>query len=101
MGRRSGTIIWLILLLAGAIGALASGGRVYSRLLAAGALLIAATWLMTLTSLWGLRVTRGARSLKASVGDLLEENFEISNPTPIPRLWVEVENASLLPAASG
>jgi uncharacterized protein (DUF58 family) len=101
MVRRSGSIILLVLLLVGGIGALATGGRVYSRLFAAGLVLLAVAWLWTFTALWGLRVTRGARSLKASVGDLLEENFEISNPTWLPRLWVEVANASPLPFSSG
>jgi len=55
----------------------------------------------TRTSLYGIKVSRSARSLKASVGDVLEENFEISNPTFLPRLWLEVANETPLPSASG
>jgi uncharacterized protein (DUF58 family) len=99
--RRNGRIILVVLLAAGAVGALVSGERVYSQLFAAGLILVSVMWLWTATSLWGLRVTRAARSLKASVGDILEENFEILNPTRLPRLWVEVVNAAPLPAAAG
>ena len=99
--RRNGRIILVVLLATGAVGALVSGERVYSQLFVAGLILLGVTWLWTATSLWGLRVSRGARSLKASVGDILEENFEILNPTRLPRLWVEAVNAAPLPAAAG
>lgn len=100
MGR-SGRIVLLVILAAGAIGALVTGERVYSRLLASGLVLLSVTWLWSATSLWGLRLTRAARSLKASVGDLLEENFELSNTSRLPRLWVEVINTSPIADSAG
>lgn len=99
--RRNGRLLLIAILAVGAVGALVTGEPVYSRLLAAGLVVLGITWLWSATSLWGLRVTRSARSLKASVGDLLEENFEISNPTRLPRLWVEVANATPLPGSAG
>lgn len=99
--RRNGRTLLIVLLGAGAVGALVTGERVYSQIFAAGLILVGVMWLWTATSMWGLRVSRGARSLKASVGDILEENFEIRNPTRLPRLWVEVVNAAPIPAAAG
>jgi len=98
---RNGRIFLVILLAAGAIGALVTGERVYTRLFAVGLVLFGVAWLWSSSALWGLRVTRGARSLKASVGDLLEENFELSNLSRLPRLWVELVNAAPLPAVTG
>jgi uncharacterized protein (DUF58 family) len=99
--RRNGRLLLIVMLASGAVGALATGQAVYSRLLAAGLVLLGVTWLWSATALWGLRLTRSARSLKASVGDLLEENFEISNPTRLARLWVEVTNTAPLPGGAG
>jgi uncharacterized protein (DUF58 family) len=99
--RRSGRIILAVVLAAGAIGALVTGERVYSRLLAAGLVLLTVTWLWAASALWGLRLSRTARSVKASVGDLLDENYEIANATRLPRLWVEVVNSAGIPGSAG
>jgi uncharacterized protein (DUF58 family) len=65
------------------------------------ALVLAVAWVWTRTALRGMRLTRQARSLRASVGDIFEETFEVSNPGRLPRLFVEVANESILPNAAG
>jgi uncharacterized protein (DUF58 family) len=66
-----------------------------------GFLLIALAWLMTRLSLSGIKVERRARSLRGTVGDIFEEQFEISNSSRIPKLWLEVVNETPVPNASG
>jgi uncharacterized protein (DUF58 family) len=99
--NQTGRILVAIILIVGVVGVLVTGAVMYTRLVLAGALIIVVSWVWTRTSLYGIKVSRSARSLKASVGDVLEENFEISNPTFIPRLWLEVANETPLPSASG
>ena len=49
----------------------------------------------------GIKVGRQARSLRASVGDIFEEHFEVSNASKLPKLWLEVSNESSIPNATG
>ena len=42
-----------------------------------------------------------ARSLRASVGDIFEEHFEIYNTSRIPKLWLEVANEATIPNVTG
>ena len=96
-----GRVFIAIILLAGIAGALVTGSVMYTRLTLAGVMIVIVSWVWTRTSLSNIRLSRSARSLKASVGDVLEENFEIINPTFLPKLWVEVANETLLPSATG
>jgi len=99
--RSSGWILFLLLLLAGVVGTITTGAVLYVRLLYMGAFTIAAAWYWTKISIRDMTIIRRARSLRASVGDVFEETFEIENPGRLPRLFVEVENQTSLPAASG
>ncbi len=99
--RNTGWVLFLLLLLVGLLGMATTGASLYVRLVYLGALLLAATWLWTQISLRLLQVTRHARSLRASVGDVFEESFELANPSYLPRLFVEVKNDSSLPSAAG
>ena len=74
---RSGRILTGLLLIGGLIGLLVGGGEIYTRFLYLGVLLIGVSWLWTQFSLRGINVTRRARSLRASVGDVFEEHFEL------------------------
>jgi len=89
------------MLLVGGVGTAVNGGVVYVRLLYLSALLIVIAWLLTMLSLRGIKVERQARSLRASVGDIFEEHFEISNTSRVPKLWLEVANESTIPHAMG
>jgi uncharacterized protein (DUF58 family) len=99
--NQAGRILIAIIVIVGIAGALVTGSVMYTRLILAGTIIIAVSWGWALTSLYGIRLSRSARSLKASVGDVLEENFEISNPTFFPHLWLEIANETSLPSASG
>ena len=96
-----GRALVLLMLLVGGVGTVVNGGVVYVRLLYLSALLIGIAWLLTVFSLRGIKVERQARSLRASVGDIFEEHFEIQNTSRTPKLWLEVANESSLPHATG
>ncbi len=91
----------LLMLIVGGVGTAVNGGVVYVRLLYLSALLVVLAWLLTAFSLRGIKVERQARSLRASVGDIFEEHFEISNASRIPKLWLEVANETTIPNATG
>ncbi len=99
--RHTGWIVFLLTLAVGGIGMAATGSLLYVRLVYLGALVLLTAWVWTWISLRGVRVLRQARSLRASVGDIFEETIEVSNPTRLPRLFLEVENESNLPQAAG
>lgn len=99
--RNTGWILFFVLLLVGVFGMTTTGAILYVRLVYMGALLLVATWIWTRLSLRSLRITRHARSLRASVGDVFEESFELANPSRLPRLFVVVRNNSTLPSAAG
>jgi uncharacterized protein (DUF58 family) len=96
-----GRIFVFLVLIVGGVGTAVTGGIVYIRLLYLGVLLILLAWLTSLFALRGIRVERQARSLRASVGDIFEEHFEISNSSRVPKLWLEVANRSNIPHAMG
>lgn len=96
-----GRIFLLIILAVGAIGTAVNGGTVYVRLLYLSILLLILAWLLTIPALRGIRVERQARSLRASVGDIFEEHFEIFNASRLPKLWLEVANETTIPHATG
>ena len=96
-----GRVFVLLLLIVGGVGTVVNGGVVYVRLLYLSALLTVIAWLLTGFSLRGIRVERQARSLRASVGDIFEEHFEISNTNLLPKLWLEIANESTIPHATG
>jgi uncharacterized protein (DUF58 family) len=89
------------MLIVGGVGTAVTGRVVYVRLLYLSGLLIALAWLATAVSLRGIKVERQARSLRAGVGDIFEEHFEISNLSYLPKLWIEVVNESSIPFATG
>jgi uncharacterized protein (DUF58 family) len=96
-----GRIFVLLMFVVGGIGTAVNGGTVYVRLLYLSILLILIAWLMAVTSLRGIKVERQARSLRATVGDIFEEHFEISNSSKLPKLWLEVANETAIPHATG
>lgn len=96
-----GRIFVFLILAVGAVGTAVNGGTVYVRLLYLGGLLILVAGLMTSLALRGVKVQRQARSQRGSVGDIFEEHFEITNASRIPKLWLEVENETDIPHATG
>ncbi len=98
---RAGRILVAILLLGGLIGVLVDAGEIYTRFLYLGILITGVSWLWTQFSLQGVSVKRRTRSLRASVGDTFEEHFELSNDSPLGKLWIELSNESNMPGAYG
>ena len=99
--RKTGWVLFFVLFLTGLSGMLMTGVALYVRMMYLGAFLLISTWVWTRISLNNLQITRLARSLRASVGDVFEETFELENRSRIPRLFVEVLNQTNLPAAAG
>lgn len=98
---RAGRVLAVILLIGGLIGVLVGAGEIYARFLYLGIVIIVVSWIWTQFSLRGLNVRRRARSLRASVGDIFEEYFELSNESRMRKLWVELSNDSNMPNAHG
>ncbi len=97
----TGQRVILILLALSVAGGVATGGKIYYRLAVFGALLFFGSWLWSQYSLRGLKFQRNARTLRAQVGQIFEERYELENNSRLPRLWLEVLDESLLPGADG
>jgi uncharacterized protein (DUF58 family) len=99
--RNPARLFLLLLFGVGLAGSIINGAVLYIRLTYLSGMLLTAAWVWTFLSLRKLRLTRQARSLRASVGDMFEENFDLNNDSRLPRLWVEIDNLSDLPQAAG
>jgi len=94
-------ILILLLFLLGLAGTLTTNAPVYIRLLYLSLFAVAGSWLWVRISLSGMQISRRSRTLRANVGDIYDENFEIANTNRLPCPWLAVENKTELPAASG
>lgn len=97
----AGRVFVFMIFVVGAVGTAVNGSTIYVRLLYLGGLLILLAWLLTTFSLRGIKVERRARSQRGSVGDIFEEHFEIYNTSRIPKLWLEINNGTNIPNATG
>ena len=94
---------WLFagMVIFGLTGWAVTGLIIYGRMAYLGLMMIAGAGLWSLLSMRGIHLLRHARSLRASMGQVFEEHFEIRNDTWPPCLWLEVINQSSLPMAGG
>ncbi len=99
--RNTGRVLFALLFLVGVFGMATTGVELYVRLVYLSVLLLAGAWVWARLSLRGVSVSRRARSLRANMGDIFEENFEVQNNGSMPRLYLEVINHSTLPRAAG
>ncbi|MFQ5398299.1 MAG: DUF58 domain-containing protein [Anaerolineae bacterium] len=92
--RQRWPLAWLALLLA---AALLLPDRTWNTLLVGlgGLFIVAYAWARWLAH--GLRASRRLRFGWVSVGDRLEEWFELRNDSPVPALWVEIADGSTVP----
>ncbi len=97
----TGQKVVLALLALCLLAGLATGGKLYYRLSIFWALLFFGSWLWSVFSLRGLQFKRSARTLRAQVGQIFEERFEVQNLNHFPRLWLEIQDQSTLPGADG
>lgn len=93
--------IVLILLALSLFAGFATGEQVYYRLSYFWIFLFFGSWVWSLLSLRGLRLERSSRTLRAQVGQIFEERFEVINDSRLFRLWLEVRNESQLPNSGG
>jgi uncharacterized protein (DUF58 family) len=94
-------IFFLILLAVGIAGTAATGSALYVRLAYLSAAVLGLAFVSSRFSLSGVQIKRHARSLRASVGDMFEETFEVKNTGRYPRLYLEVINETSIPQAAG
>ena len=94
---------WLLagLILVGLAGWIVTGLFVYARLAYLGILLLSGAAIWTVLSMSGVRLRRDTRTLRASMGDVFEEHFEIKKDAWPGCAWLEVLNQSSLPKAAG
>jgi uncharacterized protein (DUF58 family) len=78
-----------------------TGAPIYSRLSYLWGFLLVGSWAWTTLVLRGVTVQRQTRTLRAQVGQILQERFEVQNSGRLPRLWLEVHDESSLPGSRG
>lgn len=103
MMKKSIALRWFVSLILVATWAIwaATGHLPFLRLAYAVLFLLLVSGLWSLVLGRGIEVRREARLLRASVGDVFEERFEVSVTTWPGCPWVEVLNQSSLPGAAG
>ncbi len=94
---------WLLagLIFFGLIGWAITGLLLYARMAYLGMLLVIGAGIWTFFSIRGIHLTRQARILRASMGDVFEEHFEVRNAALLTCPWLEILNQSNLPLAGG
>jgi uncharacterized protein (DUF58 family) len=99
--RQTLALRWTLvaLLILGLVGWIVTGSPLYARLLYLSVFLLVGSGVWTVFSTRGIRLKRDARTLRASMGDVFEERFEVANSTWPGCMWLEVINQSPLPAA--
>ncbi|HNT26263.1 MAG TPA: DUF58 domain-containing protein [Anaerolineales bacterium] len=93
-------IVSLLLLLSLAAG-VATGSQLYYRIAFFWALLFFGSWLWSVLAVRKIGFRRSARTLRAQVGQIFEERFEIQNNSRLPRIWLEVRDNTSLPGSDG
>ncbi|MBE0409958.1 MAG: DUF58 domain-containing protein [Anaerolineales bacterium] len=96
-----GAKVVLILFALSMFGGIVTGAQFYYRIGYFWAFLFIGSWLWSLTALRGLRLQRKERTLRAQVGQIFEERFEVDNPNSLPRFLVNVRDESPLPGSQG
>jgi uncharacterized protein (DUF58 family) len=94
---------WLlaIVILGSLVGWILTGLMIYARLAYLAILLMGGALIWTVLSINGVRLTRNTRTLRASMGEVFEEHYEIKKDKWPGSLWLEVLNQSTLPKAAG
>ncbi len=96
-----GLRVVLLLLALSLFSAAVTGAEIYFRLAYLWVSFLAVNWLWARLALWGLRVSRQARTLRAEMGAVFEERFSLFNERALRHLWVEVRDESPLPGKFG
>jgi len=97
----AGRVFVFLILIVGGVGAFVDGQVFYVRLFYIGLLLLLLAGWLAISSLRGIRVERKARSLRATVGDVFEEHYEVTNNSRARKFWLELSNETSIPFARG
>ncbi|MGB8214995.1 MAG: DUF58 domain-containing protein [Anaerolineales bacterium] len=94
---------WLLVavILIGLTGWIFTGLLIYARLAYFGLLVVGGAALWTVFSMNGIRLRRHTRTLRASMGEVFEEHYEVKEDAWPGCAWLEVLNQSSLPKAAG
>ncbi len=90
-----------LMMVIGVVGWAVTGLSLYARLVYLAVLSIAGTAIWAILSIQGIKFQRTTRSLRASMGEIFEENFEVRKDAWPGTAWLEVYNRSPLPMAAG
>lgn len=93
-------VVLILLVVSLAAGAM-TGSQLYYRLSYLWVLVLLISGGMSWSALRNVQMRRSARSLRSQVGLVFEERFEIINRGRLPRLWIEVQDDSILPGQRG
>jgi uncharacterized protein (DUF58 family) len=96
-----GAKVVLILFALSIFGGIVTGSQFYYRIGYFWAFLFIGSWLWSIVVLRGLQLKRKERTLRAQVGQIFEERFEVENPNAIPRFLITVKDESPLPGSQG
>jgi uncharacterized protein (DUF58 family) len=96
-----GRVLVALIIVTGSVGSLISGAVFYSHLLYLGLILLIGAWVWVKVVARSLHLSRTPEFLRASVGDIFKEQYEILNTGRLPGLWVELYNEMQIPAAAG
>jgi uncharacterized protein (DUF58 family) len=94
---------WLlaVMILGSLAGWILTGLMIYARLAYLGILLLVGGAIWTILSINGIQLNRYTRTLRASMGEVFEEHYEIKKEKWPGCAWLEVLNQSTLPKAAG
>ncbi|MGH2536660.1 MAG: DUF58 domain-containing protein, partial [Candidatus Promineifilaceae bacterium] len=93
--RRTGVLILALLAL---IGGLTTGRDLFYSITYMLGLLLLVSFAWSWSNINWLHLSRVTRTRRTQVGRPLEERFTVRNTSPLPKLWLEVRDASNLPA---
>ncbi len=90
-----------LMILIGLVGWIITGLPLYARLVYIAVITVAGAAIWAIVSMQGVKFRRTTRSLRASMGEILEETLEVRKDAWPGAAWLEVLNQSPLPLASG
>lgn len=101
-----GRSFWWVLLLTGASYIISrlpwlANNPIYSRLTIALLVVLVASALWTLFSLWKVGLRRSTRTMRKQVGEVFSENYIIDNRSLLPKVWLKVTDKSALMSGTG
>jgi uncharacterized protein (DUF58 family) len=79
------------------LGGIITGSQLYFRMSYVWMLFFVGNWVWSFYSLRGVGISRKARTVRAQLGQVFEERFELHNYSLLPRMWLEVRDESTIP----